>query len=154
MMRIASVFCFAILAFAAAPSAFGGVQAQDISANAEAFDVMLAMPDGTRLYTYGIRPAPGVKCPIVVTRNPYQKERKIMCGPVDAVKAQSEKYFVIIPGRGKAGRTAALMAKELDVPEEEVSRILPPGKPETRRIFRGTAFFLQVRQFADVFMII
>ena len=77
MKRITSVFCFAILAFAAAPSAFGGVQAQDISANAEAFDEMLAMPDGTRLYTYGIRPAPGVKCPIVVTRNPYQKEMKI-----------------------------------------------------------------------------
>ena len=63
----------------------------------------------------------------------YQKERKVMCGPVDAVKAQSEKYFVIVPGRGKAGKTAALMAKELDVPEEEVSRILPPGDCEIKQ---------------------
>jgi predicted ribosome quality control (RQC) complex YloA/Tae2 family protein len=63
----------------------------------------------------------------------YQKERKVMCGPVDSVKAQSEKYFVIVPGRGKAGKTAALMAKELDVPEEEVSRILPPGDCEIKQ---------------------
>ncbi len=63
----------------------------------------------------------------------YQKERKVMCGPVDAVKAQSEKYFVIVPGRGKAGKTAALMAKELNVPEEEVSRILPPGDCEIKQ---------------------
>ena len=60
----------------------------------------------------------------------YQKERKVMCGPVDAVKALSEKYFIIKPGRGKAGKTAAEMAKEFNVPEEEVSRILPPGDCE------------------------
>ena len=63
----------------------------------------------------------------------YQNERKVMCGPVDAVKAQSEKYFIIVPGRGKAGRTAALMAKELNVPEEEVGRILPPGDCEIKQ---------------------
>ena len=56
-----------------------------------------------------------------------------MCGPVDAVKAQSVKYFVIKPGRGKAGKTAAEMAKELNVPEEEVSRILPPGDCEIKQ---------------------
>lgn len=63
----------------------------------------------------------------------YQNERKVMCGPVDAVKAQSEKYFIVVPGRGKAGRTAALMAKELNVPEEEVGRILPPGDCEIKQ---------------------
>ena len=63
----------------------------------------------------------------------YQKERKVMCGPTDAVRAQSEKYFVIVPGRGKAGRTAAEMAKEFNVPEEEVSRILPPGDCEIKQ---------------------
>ena len=63
----------------------------------------------------------------------YQKERKVMCGPVDAVKSQSAKYFIIVPGRGKAGKTAAAMAKDFNVPEEEVSRILPPGDCEIKQ---------------------
>ncbi|MBP5394606.1 MAG: fibronectin-binding domain-containing protein, partial [Candidatus Methanomethylophilaceae archaeon] len=63
----------------------------------------------------------------------YQKERKVMCGPVDAVKSQSAKYFIIVPGRGKAGKTSAAMAKDFNVPEEEVSRILPPGDCEIKQ---------------------
>ena len=34
------------------------------------------MADGTRLYTYGVRPAAGVKCPIVIQRTPYVPEEK------------------------------------------------------------------------------
>ncbi|MBQ7700902.1 MAG: DUF814 domain-containing protein, partial [Candidatus Methanomethylophilaceae archaeon] len=60
----------------------------------------------------------------------YENTRKVMCAPLESMKALSNKYFVIHPGRGKAGKTAALMAKELQVPEEEVSRILPPGDAE------------------------
>lgn len=60
----------------------------------------------------------------------FEGNRKVMCAPLDSMKALSKKYFVIGPGRGKAGRTAAVMAKELQVPEEEVSRILPPGDSE------------------------
>jgi predicted ribosome quality control (RQC) complex YloA/Tae2 family protein len=60
----------------------------------------------------------------------YQGTRKVMCGPLDAVQNLSEKYFVIRPGRGKSGRKANEIAKELNVPEEEVSRILPPGDVE------------------------
>ena len=63
----------------------------------------------------------------------YQNERKVMCGPLEAVSSMSSKYFVIAPGRGKAGKTAAFMAKEFNVPEEEVSRILPPGDSEIKR---------------------
>ena len=63
----------------------------------------------------------------------FQNERKVMCGPLDAVKSQSNKYFVIVPGRGKAGKTAAMMAKEFNVPEEEISRILPPGDSEIKQ---------------------
>ncbi len=40
------------------------------------FEDMVAMPDGVKLYTYGSVPAPGVKCPIIVQRNPYVKERR------------------------------------------------------------------------------
>ena len=60
----------------------------------------------------------------------YENTRKVMCSPLESMKKLSSKYFVIHPGRGKAGKTAALMAKELMVPEEEVSRILPPGDAE------------------------
>ena len=74
-----------------------------------------------------------LKLELAVGEITYQNERKVMCGPVDAVRKHSEKYFVIIPGRGKAGKTAALMAKELNVPEEEVGRILPPGDCEIKQ---------------------
>jgi len=60
----------------------------------------------------------------------YENNRKVMCAPLESMKAHSQKYFIIRPGRGKAGKTAAQMAKELQVPEEEVSRILPPGDSE------------------------
>ncbi len=43
----------------------------------DTFEEMVPMPDGTKLYTYGIRPAPGVKCPIVIQRNPYVKEQPV-----------------------------------------------------------------------------
>lgn len=39
----------------------------------QAFEEMVPMPDGVKLYTYGVRPAEGVKCPIVIVRNPYDK---------------------------------------------------------------------------------
>ena len=55
----------------------------------------------------------------------YQNARKVMCGPVDCFKG-SERYFVIHPGK-KTGRMSNEMAKRFDVPEEEISRILPPG---------------------------
>ena len=62
-----SICTFLICAFASI---------QSISAE-QAFEEMVAMPDGVRLYTYGVRPAQGVKCPIVIQRNPYMKNAKI-----------------------------------------------------------------------------
>ena len=41
------------------------------------FEDRMPMRDGVRLYTYGSVPADGVKCPIVLVRNPYVKERSI-----------------------------------------------------------------------------
>ena len=40
------------------------------------FEEMVPMPDGTRLYTYGICPSEGVKCPIVIQRTPYVPEER------------------------------------------------------------------------------
>ncbi|NLF34053.1 MAG: fibronectin-binding domain-containing protein [Thermoplasmatales archaeon] len=66
----------------------------------------------------------------------YQNSRKVMCGPLDAVERLCRRYFVIRPGRGKGGRRANEIAKDLAVPEEEVSRILPPGDVEiVRRVW-------------------
>ena len=41
------------------------------------FEDMMPVRDGVRLYTCGSVPADGVKCPIVVMRNPYVKEERI-----------------------------------------------------------------------------
>ncbi|MFA6709853.1 MAG: ribosome rescue protein RqcH [Candidatus Methanomethylophilaceae archaeon] len=66
----------------------------------------------------------------------YQNTRKVMCGPVESVTRLSSKYYVIHPGRGKAAKSTALMAKELQVPEEEIARIIPPGDAEiVRRVW-------------------
>ena len=59
----------------------------------------------------------------------YQGSRKIMCGPVDLFK-KCDRYMILVPGRGKSGRKAGEIAKEFKVPEEEISRILPPGDVE------------------------
>ncbi|MCL2148755.1 MAG: NFACT family protein [Methanomassiliicoccaceae archaeon] len=66
----------------------------------------------------------------------YQGARKVMCGPVDVFKG-SERYLVLNPGRGKAGRLSGEMAKDFKVPEEEISRVLPPGDVEiVRRVWK------------------
>ena len=59
----------------------------------------------------------------------YQNARKVMCGPAECFEG-CEKYVVIHPGRGKSGRKANELAKKFEVPEEEISRILPPGDVE------------------------
>lgn len=63
----------------------------------------------------------------------YQGERKVMCAPTPVMEKSSEKYFVIRPSKTKDHRMAGEIAKALEVPEEEVSRILPPGSIETVR---------------------
>ena len=69
---------------------------------------------------------------LVVGEIYYQGSRKVMCGPADCFK-DCDRYFVIRPGRGKGGRKSSEMAKRFQVPEEEISRILPPGDVEIVR---------------------
>ena len=47
----------------------------------DVFEEMVFMPDSVKLYTYGVRPPPGVKCPIVIMRSPYVEFK-----PVDREK--------------------------------------------------------------------
>ncbi|MCQ2086122.1 MAG: NFACT family protein [archaeon] len=60
----------------------------------------------------------------------FEGVRKVMCGPLQSVQKLSSKYFVIRPKKDKVEKISALMADEFQVPEEEVSRVLPPGNSE------------------------
>jgi hypothetical protein len=50
-----------------------------------------------------------------------------MGGPVGALAARSTRYVVLRPGEMDRERLVARLAKAFEVPEEEVSRVLPPG---------------------------
>lgn len=43
--------------------------------SARVLDTFVTMPDGVGLYTYGLLPAEGVKCPIVLSRTPYDGKK-------------------------------------------------------------------------------
>ena len=57
--------------------AFACIAAMAAEPPPDTFEEMVPMPDGVKLYTYGVRPAPGTKCPIVIMRNPYVKEKPV-----------------------------------------------------------------------------
>jgi predicted ribosome quality control (RQC) complex YloA/Tae2 family protein len=71
-----------------------------------------------------------LKLELAVGEIDFQGSRKIMCAPVVSVVMRSTKYVVVAPGETGRGKIAAALAKEFMVPEEEVSRILPPGDIE------------------------
>ena len=56
---------------------FASIAAMAAEPPPDTFEEMVPMPDGVKLYTYGIRPAPGTKCPIVIMRNPYVPEKPV-----------------------------------------------------------------------------
>ena len=58
----------------------------------------------------------------------YEGGKKIMCGPLKSIISKSQKYVVIVPGKTDSGKISSRLSKAFAVPEEEVSRILPPGK--------------------------
>ncbi|HTY46173.1 MAG TPA: ribosome rescue protein RqcH [Methanomassiliicoccales archaeon] len=60
----------------------------------------------------------------------HEGARKVMCAPVSAMQARSDRYVVIAPGEMPRSRLSAELANRLNVPEEEVSRIIPPGDME------------------------
>ncbi|MCQ2079421.1 MAG: hypothetical protein MJZ38_05140 [archaeon] len=60
----------------------------------------------------------------------HEGNRKVMCGPTEVIQKSSEKYCVIRPTKEKNGRITGDIAKLFEVPEEEISRIVPPGSFE------------------------
>lgn len=63
----------------------------------------------------------------------YQNERKIMCAPTTVIEKGCEKYIIIRPSKEKNMRISGEIAKMFEVPEEEISRIIPPGSLEVVR---------------------
>ncbi len=61
----------------------------------------------------------------------FQGARKVMCGPEQCFK-DCERMIIIRPSKGK-NHLSGEMAKRFNVPEEEISRILPPGDSEIVR---------------------
>lgn len=57
----------------------------------------------------------------------YEGARKIMCGPRASVETRSERFVVITPGPLERGKAATTLSRMFSVPEEEISRVLPPG---------------------------
>jgi len=53
--------------------------------------------------------------------------RKIMGGPVEAVKKRADKYIVLIPGDIKKNVIAHKLARAFDAPVDQVDRVLPAG---------------------------
>ncbi len=53
--------------------------------------------------------------------------RKVMFGPLSTVSSRSSKYVVIVPGQFQKTKFANMVAKYLNVPQEEVLSVLPPG---------------------------
>jgi predicted ribosome quality control (RQC) complex YloA/Tae2 family protein len=62
----------------------------------------------------------------------HQGARKIMCGPKDAVVQVAKRHVIIVPGEGDRSKVSSTLAREMNVPEEEISRILPPGDVEVK----------------------
>jgi predicted ribosome quality control (RQC) complex YloA/Tae2 family protein len=56
-----------------------------------------------------------------------QDNPKVMCGPVNSVKALTSDYFIIEPGDEKRSDFAKKLSDLYNVPIEEIDRALPPG---------------------------
>jgi predicted ribosome quality control (RQC) complex YloA/Tae2 family protein len=51
----------------------------------------------------------------------------VMCAPVDSVQARTDRFFLLVPSKAKKTDVSKAIARDLDVPVEEVEAVLPPG---------------------------
>ncbi|AEH24427.1 ribosome rescue protein RqcH [Pyrococcus yayanosii] len=77
----------------------------------------------------------GIPLKLAVGVVKYEGDELVMCGPVDAVKAHTNRYVVIRPGDLKKSELVKRIKKILEgwgykVPEEDLMAILPPGGGE------------------------
>ncbi len=71
--------------------------------------------------------SPKIEIMLGIGEMTHEGERKIMCGPVSAIRASCSRYVVIKPGRIDKNLFAKRFAEEFEVPIQEVQAILPPG---------------------------
>ncbi|UCE92382.1 MAG: NFACT family protein [Methanobacteriota archaeon] len=74
--------------------------------------------------------APKTEIRLGIGEMTYEGERKVMCGPVSAVKRACTRHLVIKPGDIEKNLFAKRLAEEFNVPIEEVQSVLPPGDLE------------------------
>jgi len=67
------------------------------------------------------------KLEIAVGEITIEDTKKIMAGPVESVKARSDKFIVLQSGVMKKNVIAKKLAKIFDVSMETIQRLLPPG---------------------------
>jgi len=67
------------------------------------------------------------KLEVAVGEIELENTKKIMCGPVSAVKKLSEKYVVLVPGDTTKIDMAKRLSKLFDVNVDEVDRVMPSG---------------------------
>lgn len=67
---------------------------------------------------------------LVIAEVQVEGSRKIACAPKESVN--SERRVTIIPGKMPRGKASSALARAFGVPEEEISRIMPPGDLEIR----------------------
>jgi len=67
------------------------------------------------------------KLEIAVGEITIDDTKKIMAGPVESVKARSEKFIVLQTGEMKKNIISKKLAKVFNVSLETIQRILPPG---------------------------
>jgi hypothetical protein len=67
---------------------------------------------------------------MVVAEVLIEGSRKVMCAPRESMTGRAGRWAVIVPGKTPRGKASASLARAFQVPEEEISRILPPGDLE------------------------
>ncbi len=60
----------------------------------------------------------------------YQGKRKLMAGPINAVKVIAQKYVILVPGDVKKNSIAKQLSELFEVANEDVLSILPSGEFE------------------------
>lgn len=69
----------------------------------------------------------GIKIRAAVGETEIENTKKLMCGPVSALKKHSKRYLVFEPGETKKTDFARQLSKTFDSSADEIMRILPPG---------------------------
>ena len=77
VILIAGCLSLRAFGFGFSPEAVSVRQAVTNGVEVRWFETWMPAEDGVRLYTYGTAPKEGVRCPIVVQRNPYVPESRV-----------------------------------------------------------------------------